>query len=55
MLGLNKSSGVWDPAGLNFNMYLSLLGIHLICYFALWKGVSISGKVRGRSLSLVLF
>ena len=45
MLNFDKSPGMHDLGSVNWKIYMCLIGIHLMCYFALWKGVKISGKV----------
>ncbi|XP_050409081.1 sodium-dependent dopamine transporter [Patella vulgata] len=45
MLELHKSGGVFDVGYLKWQLVLCLLGVYLICYFSLWKGIHTSGKV----------
>ncbi|KAJ8312840.1 LOW QUALITY PROTEIN: hypothetical protein KUTeg_010213 [Tegillarca granosa] len=44
-LGLHESSGIFDVGYPQWQIVLCLLGVYLICYFSLWKGISTSGKV----------
>lgn len=45
MLKLHKSSGIFGVGEVNWQIYLCLLGVYLICYFSMWKGIHTSGKV----------
>lgn len=45
MLQLHKSGGLFAVGSINWQLMLCLLGVYLICYFSLWKGISTSGKV----------
>lgn len=45
MLQLHKSGGIFAVGQINWQLMLCLLGVYLICYFSLWKGIHTSGKV----------
>lgn len=45
MLQLHKSGGIFAVGEVNWQLTLCLLGVYLICYFSLWKGIHTSGKV----------
>lgn len=45
MLQLHKSGGLFAIGNINWQLMLCLLGVYVICYFSLWKGISTSGKV----------
>nr|WLN44340.1 NTT8 [Sinonovacula rivularis] len=45
MLQLHKSGGIFAIGKINWQLMLCLLGVYLICYFSLWKGIHTSGKV----------
>ncbi|XP_052800617.1 sodium-dependent dopamine transporter-like [Mya arenaria] len=45
MLQLHKSGGIFAVGEINWQLMLCLLGVYLICYFSLWKGIHTSGKV----------
>ncbi|CAG2231692.1 sodium-dependent dopamine transporter-like [Mytilus edulis] len=45
MLKLHKSTGIFDVGGINWEITLCLLGVYVICYFSMWKGIHTSGKV----------
>lgn len=44
-LQLDKSGGIFDVGSINWEIALCLLAVYLICYFSLWKGIKMSGKV----------
>ncbi|KAK3084699.1 hypothetical protein FSP39_017685 [Pinctada imbricata] len=44
-LQLDKSTGIFDVGQINWQIMLCLLGVYIICYFSLWKGIHTSGKV----------
>lgn len=46
MLQLHKSGGIFAVGQINWQLMLCLLGVYLICYFSLWKGIHTSGKVH---------
>ena len=46
MLRVDKSSGFGDLGVPQWDLTLSLLLVYVILYFATWKGVKTSGKVR---------
>nr|XP_033811783.1 sodium-dependent serotonin transporter-like [Geotrypetes seraphini] len=45
VLGIHKSTGLHDVAGIRWQLLLCLFLIFTIVYFSLWKGVKTSGKV----------
>nr|KAG5690225.1 hypothetical protein BaRGS_026677 [Batillaria attramentaria] len=45
MLSLHNSDGIFDVGKIKWQLVLCLLGVYLICYFSLWKGIHTSGKV----------
>ncbi|XP_041349203.1 sodium-dependent dopamine transporter-like [Gigantopelta aegis] len=45
MLQLHKSQGLFSVGELNWQLVLCLLGVYIICYFSMWKGIHTSGKV----------
>ncbi|PVD31393.1 hypothetical protein C0Q70_06805 [Pomacea canaliculata] len=45
MLSLHKSDGIFEVGKIKWQLVLCLLGVYLICYFSLWKGIHTSGKV----------
>ena len=44
---LSISPGIQHLGGLRWELALCLLLAWIICYFCIWKGVKITGKVRG--------
>ncbi|XP_061189657.1 sodium-dependent dopamine transporter-like [Saccostrea echinata] len=44
-LQLDQSGGIFDVGSINWEIALCLLAVYLICYFSLWKGIKMSGKV----------
>ncbi|OWF52218.1 sodium-dependent serotonin transporter-like [Mizuhopecten yessoensis] len=44
VLGLQHASGLEDVGGVNWILCLCLLGVFVLVYFAMWKGVKSSGK-----------
>ncbi|OWF40286.1 sodium-dependent dopamine transporter-like [Mizuhopecten yessoensis] len=44
-LGLHRSNGIFEAGAVQWQIVLCLLGVYVICYFSLWKGISTSGKV----------
>ncbi|XP_048746684.2 sodium-dependent dopamine transporter-like isoform X2 [Ostrea edulis] len=44
-LQLDKSGGIFDVGSINWEIALCLLAVYIICYFSLWKGIKMSGKV----------
>ena len=44
---LSISPGVQHLGGLHWELALCLLLAWVVCYFCIWKGVKITGKVRG--------
>ena len=45
MLALHNSKGFLDLGELKWQLVLCLAGVYLICYFSMWKGILVSGKV----------
>lgn len=45
MLQMHKSGGIFDVGSINWQIMLCLLGVYVICYFSMWKGIHTSGKV----------
>ncbi|CAL1542901.1 unnamed protein product, partial [Lymnaea stagnalis] len=45
MLALHNSKGFMDLGQLQWQLVLCLAGVYLICYFSMWKGILVSGKV----------
>ncbi|KAK3607271.1 hypothetical protein CHS0354_002248 [Potamilus streckersoni] len=45
MLELHRSGGIFEVGEIKWQMVLCLLGVYIICYFSLWKGIKMSGKV----------
>jgi hypothetical protein len=45
MLKLHQSSGIFGVGSINWQIALCLLGVYIICYFSMWKGIHTSGKV----------
>ncbi|ESO97642.1 hypothetical protein LOTGIDRAFT_103896 [Lottia gigantea] len=45
MLEVHKSGGFYEVGELKWELVLCLLGVYIICYFSLWKGIHTSGKV----------
>lgn len=45
MLELHESDGIFSVGRLKWEMVLCLMGVYIICYFSMWKGISTSGKV----------
>ncbi|GFO44261.1 hypothetical protein PoB_007076600, partial [Plakobranchus ocellatus] len=45
MLGLHNSSGFMDLGELRWELVACLAGVFVICYFSMWKGILVSGKV----------
>ncbi|XP_059173432.1 sodium-dependent dopamine transporter-like [Physella acuta] len=45
MLALHNSKGFMDLGELKWQLVLCLAGVYLICYFSMWKGILVSGKV----------
>uniref|UniRef100_A0A915LB28 ATP synthase F0 subunit 8 n=1 Tax=Romanomermis culicivorax TaxID=13658 RepID=A0A915LB28_ROMCU len=53
MLGLRNFDNLIDvsvekPGRIQWQLAVSLLAVYLICYFSLWKGIKMSGKVTRR-------
>ncbi|XP_046366329.2 sodium-dependent dopamine transporter-like [Haliotis rufescens] len=44
-LELHESGGLFAVGELKWQLVLCLLGVYVICYFSLWKGIHTSGKV----------
>ncbi|XP_052834150.1 sodium-dependent dopamine transporter isoform X2 [Octopus bimaculoides] len=45
MLELHQADGIFSVGRLKWEMVLCLMGVYVICYFSMWKGISTSGKV----------
>lgn len=45
VLGLQYADGINRVGGINWLIALCLLGVFIIVYFAMWKGIKSSGKV----------
>ena len=45
MLETEKSSGIDDIGAIKWELCLCLMGVMVIIYFALWRGIKSSGKV----------
>lgn len=45
MLGLQYADGINRVGGVNWIIALCLLGVFVLVYFAMWKGIKSSGKV----------
>ncbi|RUS72522.1 hypothetical protein EGW08_019718, partial [Elysia chlorotica] len=45
MLGLHNSNGFMDLGQLRWELVACLAGVFIICYFSMWKGILVSGKV----------
>ncbi|XP_070206051.1 sodium-dependent dopamine transporter-like [Littorina saxatilis] len=45
MLSVHESDGIFDVGKIKWQLVLCLLGVYVICYFSLWKGIHTSGKV----------
>ncbi|KAK0055042.1 sodium-dependent dopamine transporter, partial [Biomphalaria pfeifferi] len=45
MLALHNSKGFLDLGQLQWQLVLCLAGVYIICYFSMWKGILVSGKV----------
>ena len=45
VLGLQYADGINRVGGINWMIALCLLGVFIIVYFAMWKGIKSSGKV----------
>ncbi|XP_071499451.1 sodium-dependent noradrenaline transporter-like [Diadema antillarum] len=55
MLRRHESSGLFDLAGLSWQLPLCLLLVMIILYFSIWKGVKTSGKVVWVTATLPYF
>lgn len=51
---LSISPGIQHLGGVRWELALCLLLAWIICYFCIWKGVKITGKVRGLGSGHVL-
>lgn len=45
VLGIQYADGISRLGNVNWSIALALLGVFLLVYFALWKGIKSSGKV----------
>ncbi|XP_029427205.1 sodium-dependent serotonin transporter-like [Rhinatrema bivittatum] len=55
VLGIHKSAGLHDVAGIRWQLLLCLFLIFTIVYFSLWKGVRTSGKVWVDAAAQIFF
>lgn len=51
-MGLQYADGINRVGGVNWMIALCLLGVFIIVYFAMWKGIKSSGKVTTHVLKI---
>lgn len=47
VLQIHRSKGLQDLGGISWQLSLCIMLIFTVIYFSIWKGVKMSGKVRG--------